>query len=69
MCGAMTTKVLVNPPERPQTVREVAALMSYHPESVRRAIRAGRIRALKFGQDWRVPPAEVQRILSEGLPA
>jgi excisionase family DNA binding protein len=46
---------------------ELAGLVSFHPESVRRAIRQGRIRALKFGNSWRIPSAEVARIITQGL--
>jgi excisionase family DNA binding protein len=53
---------------KPQTTEELAALISWHPESVRRAIRDGRIEAKQFGRTWRILPVEVTRILSEGLP-
>jgi excisionase family DNA binding protein len=50
------------------TVEELAARIHYHPESVRRAIRQGRIHALPFGAGWRIPAQEVARILTTGLP-
>lgn len=50
------------------TVEELAARIKYHPESVRRAIRQGRIHALPFGAGWRIPPDEAKRILTNGLP-
>ncbi len=50
------------------TTEQLAAAISYHEESVRRAIRQGRIRALPFGRNWRIPPDEVARILAHGLP-
>lgn len=50
------------------TVEELAAQIKYHPESVRRAIRQGRIHALQFGTGWRIPAPEVTRILTTGLP-
>ena len=50
------------------TVEELAARIKYHPESVRRAIRQGRIHALPFGAGWRIPAQEVARILTTGLP-
>jgi excisionase family DNA binding protein len=50
------------------TVEELAAQIKYHPESVRRAIRQGRINALRFGAGWRIPAPEVARILTTGLP-
>lgn len=50
------------------TVEEVARAIRYHPESVRRAIRQGRIHAIQFGAGWRIPAAELRRILATGLP-
>ena len=50
------------------TVDELAARIKYHPESVRRAIRQGRIHALPFGTGWRIPAQEAARILATGLP-
>jgi excisionase family DNA binding protein len=54
--------------EAAKTVEALAALITYHPESVRRAIRQGRIKALRFGKSWRIPAPEVRRILTVGLP-
>jgi excisionase family DNA binding protein len=51
------------------TVEDFAAKIQYHPESVRRAIRQNRIKALKFGSNWRITAPEVRRILENGLPA
>jgi len=56
------------PIEAALTVKAAADLFFYHPESVRRAIRQGRIHAVRFGQDWRIPAPEVRRILATGLP-
>lgn len=50
------------------TTERLAAAIGYHEESVRRAIRQGRIQAIPFGRTWRIPPAEVTRILANGLP-
>lgn len=67
----MTNKVVasVTAIEAPLTVEDFAAKISYHPESVRRAIRQHRIKALKFGEGWRIPAPEVRYILENGLPA
>ena len=54
---------------RPLTVAEFAEIFRYHPESVRRAIRQGRIKTIHVGRQHRIPAKEVERILSEGLPA
>jgi excisionase family DNA binding protein len=56
------------PSEAAYTVEEVAGVIKYHPESVRRAIRQGRISALQFGAGYRIPAAELRRILTSGLP-
>ena len=58
----------VVPIEAALTVEAAAEKFHYHPESVRRAIRQGRIRGLRFGQGWRIPAPEVRRILATGLP-
>ena len=49
-------------------MEQLAAEIHYHPESVRRAIRQGRIHALPFGVGWRIPATEAARILAMGLP-
>lgn len=46
----------------------VAAVLQWHPASVRRAIRQGRIRAVRIGQQWRVSAEELARMQNEGLP-
>ena len=53
---------------KPQTTEELAIQISWHPESVRRAIREGRIKAKQFGREWRIMPDEIARIMDEGLP-
>ena len=55
--------------ERLFKVNEVAAQIQQHPGSVRRAIRQGRIKAIRFGQTWRISPEELRRLMTEGLPA
>jgi excisionase family DNA binding protein len=49
--------------------RAFARVISWHPESVRRAIRQGRIKAVRLGGGWRIPADEVSRICSAGLPS
>jgi len=63
-------KIAVNspPPQLLFTPEEVAAAISFHPESIRRAVRGGRIAAVKLGAAWRIPAAELQRIVTQGLP-
>ena len=47
---------------------EVATAISFHPESVRRLIRDGKIAAVKVGLLWRVTAGELHRIATKGLP-
>ena len=46
----------------------VALAVDWHPGSVRRAIRQGRIKAVRVGQEWRVSTEELARLQREGLP-
>jgi excisionase family DNA binding protein len=54
-------------PERHFTPTQVGQLLNFHPESIRRAIREGRIPCVYFGRAIRVAESVVQRILAEGL--
>jgi len=44
------------------TTTEAAAILGYHPDHVRRLLRAGTIKATHFGITWMIPRAEVERI-------
>lgn len=49
-------------PSRPPiaiTPEEFAEGLGRHPESVRRAIRQGRLKAKKFGRVWLIPVSEL----------
>jgi len=50
-------------------VDAVAARLSWHPESLRRAIRSGRVHAVKLGKTWRIAQSEIDRVIAEGVPA
>lgn len=65
--GVMSTRSdkLSPSPVSPETL---AKRIHKHPESIRRAIRGGRIVAKKFGRDWGIPFTEAERIISNGLP-
>jgi hypothetical protein len=54
--------------EAPFKVDRLAALIGYHPQSLRRVIRQGRIATIPFGKGYRIPAQEVRRILAKGLP-
>ena len=45
---------------------EIAQIWRVHVETVRRAIRDKRLRALKVGRHWRVPRTELDRVAKEG---
>jgi excisionase family DNA binding protein len=46
------------------TVRQVAGQLGVHPETVRRLIHAGRLRAVRVGRVLRVDAAEVDVFLA-----
>ena len=51
------------------TVDEVARRLKLHPETVRRWIRAGRLKAISLGSDragLRIRASEIQRLLDGG---
>lgn len=48
------------------TSQEAAPLLRLSPESVRRLIREGRIKAVKIGKRYLIAPAEIERIKAEG---
>ena len=41
------------------TVEQYASLTQLHPDSVRRQLRSGRLRAVKKGRVWRIPASAV----------
>jgi excisionase family DNA binding protein len=55
------------PPERlAVSVAEAAQMLGCHPDTVRRAINANRIRAVRIGRKILIQKAELERILKEG---
>jgi excisionase family DNA binding protein len=44
------------------TVRQAAQELGYHPDHVRRLLRAGTLQGKHFGIVWMIPRAEVERI-------
>ena len=51
------------------TVIEFAVIVSWHKESVRRAIRQGRLVAVKLGRNWRISSQTVADVLAHGIPS
>lgn len=48
--------------DRPLTVKEAAKELGYHPDHVRRLLRAGKLRADRFGRAWLISRQEVERV-------
>ena len=48
--------------ERPLTVPEAARELDYHPDHVRRLLRAGTMRGEQVGGRWLIGRQEIQRI-------
>ena len=52
------------------TVPQVSAELKIHPATVRIWIKAGRLRAVRVGREWRVRRSEVDRtLMSDASPA
>lgn len=49
------------------TPNVVAAEIGVHPETVRRWLKQGKIKGVKFGRQWRVAVEEFERIVREGV--
>jgi len=58
------------PPAAPDliNVETFAASIQWHPESLRRACRQGRIDAVKLGRGWRISRAVADQIVKTGIP-
>lgn len=44
----------------------ICDMMQLHPNTVRKMIRDGRIKAARIGKTWRIPKSEIERIYNEG---
>ena len=49
------------------SINEMAALLGVHPMTVRRAIRAGRLRAVRVGRAVRIPRPAAERFLADAV--
>ena len=50
------------------TTEAFARQLQWHPESVRRACRQGRLAAVKLGNGWRIPPDVAEHVMKHGIP-
>lgn len=51
------------------TVEDVAAQLNCSAETVRRAVRRGHLRALRYGGLWRIDPAERDAFIAKHMSA
>lgn len=62
MTEADLVNALTPPPiKEAYSAVEVAAILGFHPEHVRKLIRTGKIQAAKLGGAWRVSRADLER--------
>ncbi len=47
------------------TIEEVADLLGYHTETIRRYILSGNLKAYKTGKDWRIEESDLREFLEE----
>lgn len=48
------------------TVKEVAEMLSVHPETIRRHLLSGKLKGYKVGKDWRVEETAIREFLTGG---
>jgi excisionase family DNA binding protein len=53
--------------EETYTVKEIANALKVDPETIRRHIRYGNIKAIKIGSDWRIHADERERLVRKGI--
>ncbi len=47
--------------QRAFSLKEVASILGVHPETIRRAVKAGKLKAAKMGKDYRIAKSELER--------
>ena len=47
------------------TTEQIAAILQLDGETIRRYIKQGKLKAMKFGRVWRVTEEELQRFMDE----
>lgn len=48
------------------TTQEVADMMQYHRDTIRRLIREGKIEAYKFGKSYKISEEQLKKFLETG---
>ncbi|MHB0978876.1 MAG: helix-turn-helix domain-containing protein [Thermoleophilia bacterium] len=54
--------------ERVYTVNQVAEMLQTAPLTIRRYLKAGKIRGFKVGKDWRITESDLQAFIDAGRP-
>ncbi|QEL17727.1 helix-turn-helix domain-containing protein [Limnoglobus roseus] len=55
------------PPGKPWSLADAAAFLGLHVRTVRRAVDAGKVRAIRFGKRVMIPDEIVKKLASQGL--
>lgn len=50
------------------TPNELASTLRVSRQAIYKWIKKGRIRAVRVGEDWRIPAEEYERVKEEGVP-
>ena len=43
------------------SIKDAATILDVHPDTIRRAIKAGKLKAAKIGKDYRIAKSELDR--------
>ncbi len=65
----LSAKADRNEPLRAYSPRFVADAISLHEETVRDALRSGRLAGIRMGTQWRITHATLVALLRDGLPS
>jgi excisionase family DNA binding protein len=47
--------------QRAFSLKDVATILDVHPDTIRRAVKAGKLKAAKIGKDYRIAKSELER--------
>ena len=51
--------------QRAFSLKDVATILDVHPDTIRRAIKAGKLKAAKIGKDYRIAKSELERYFQD----